>query len=264
MTRYVNETIEVKVQVVDSNYDPVTTATVNWKLYDETDVEVDSGTMSHIANGIYTETFTPDAVGEWTFEAYCANPKFRTAKVYNVEISDLLVPAPNSTDNDNERDVIGNKEDTVVYAVGTTKSITAYAKGILDQTKYATRGRVQIFGGNFDCHQAASTYTFATGFAQVVLLESVAVEAQVNFSDDAGFTGISIQTEDGAVPIITSAQGVKANLGYKKQVSWVGAIILQVTDAVQVTIIGGSATDDPSNLQILIKYRALYDGGILG
>ena len=96
MTRYVDEPIEVKVQVVDSNYDPVTTATVNWKLYDETDVEVDSGTMSHFANGMYTQTVTPDAAGEWTFEAYSANPKFRTSKVYNVEAGGVVFQDQNS------------------------------------------------------------------------------------------------------------------------------------------------------------------------
>lgn len=85
MTRYVNEDAETKVQVLDSNGNPATGATVLYKIYDEADVLFDSGSMSHIADGIFTLQWTPDAVGEWTFEAYSSNPKFRDSKVYKIE-----------------------------------------------------------------------------------------------------------------------------------------------------------------------------------
>ena len=87
MTRYVNEQIEAKIQVLDSLGNPATSATVHYNIYDYADELVDSGLMSHVANGIYTVSFTPNAVGEWTFEAYCSNPKFRDSRVYNVEYS---------------------------------------------------------------------------------------------------------------------------------------------------------------------------------
>jgi hypothetical protein len=85
MTRTVNNPIETKVQVIDSNGDPVTAATVGWKVFDEADLEFDSGSMTHFADGIYTCTWTPDAVGEWTVECYSSNPKFRKSFTYNVE-----------------------------------------------------------------------------------------------------------------------------------------------------------------------------------
>jgi hypothetical protein len=44
-----------------------------------------------------------------------------------------LLPAANSSENLNINDVAGNKTDTAVTTVGTTKSIQAYAKGILTQ-----------------------------------------------------------------------------------------------------------------------------------
>ena len=43
----------------------------------------------------------------------------------------LAVPAADATTNTDERDVIGNKTDTAVTTVGTTKSIIAYIKGLL-------------------------------------------------------------------------------------------------------------------------------------
>jgi len=85
MTRYVNEDAETKVQVLDSNGDPATGAKVLYKIYDEEDELWDDGEMAHIADGIYTQTWTPDAVGEWTFESYSFNPKFRDSKVYKIE-----------------------------------------------------------------------------------------------------------------------------------------------------------------------------------
>ena len=45
--------------------------------------------------------------------------------------SALLVPVADVTTNTNERDVIGNKTDAAVTAVGTTKSLAAYAKGLV-------------------------------------------------------------------------------------------------------------------------------------
>lgn len=46
-------------------------------------------------------------------------------------IADLAVPSADATANVLERDVIGNKTDAAVTAVGTTKSIEAYVKGLV-------------------------------------------------------------------------------------------------------------------------------------
>lgn len=54
----------------------------------------------------------------------------RTSAAVDVEGS-LVVPSADATANSYERDVIGNKTDAAVNAVGTTKSIVAYLKGLL-------------------------------------------------------------------------------------------------------------------------------------
>lgn len=49
----------------------------------------------------------------------------------------LAVPAPDATTNANERDVVGNKTDAAVTAVGTTKSIVSYVKGLISMATVA-------------------------------------------------------------------------------------------------------------------------------
>lgn len=91
MVRLVNTAIETKVQVLDSEGDPAAGATVNYIVYDEADASFATGTMSHIANGLYTAQWTPDAAGEWTFEAYSSNPKFRKSFVFWIETASAAV-----------------------------------------------------------------------------------------------------------------------------------------------------------------------------
>jgi hypothetical protein len=88
VTRYENEAIETKVQVLDSNDDPATGAVVLFRILDESDATIETGVMTHIIDGIFTYTWTPDEPGEWVFEAYSTNPKFRDSRAYWIE------PAP--------------------------------------------------------------------------------------------------------------------------------------------------------------------------
>jgi len=81
----INEAVETKVQVLDDSGDPDTGATVNYRVYDEADGQFTSGSMSHIAYGIYSVSWTPDTAGEWTFYAYCSDPKFHKTFTYFVE-----------------------------------------------------------------------------------------------------------------------------------------------------------------------------------
>ena len=85
MPRYVGKPLDAKVHVIDANGDPVTSAAVSWKVYDDEDAGFSSGTMTHFADGIYTCTWTPNAVGEWTAQCYSSNPKFRKSFTYYVE-----------------------------------------------------------------------------------------------------------------------------------------------------------------------------------
>ena len=61
MTHASGTAIESKVQVLDSDKDAVTTATVGYIVYDEADGVFQSGNMVHFANGIYSVSWTPDA-----------------------------------------------------------------------------------------------------------------------------------------------------------------------------------------------------------
>jgi hypothetical protein len=85
MTRFVGQEIETKVQVIDANSDPATGATVSWKLYDQNGELWDDGTMTHIGDGIFSFSWTPNAAGEWTAECFSSNPKFRKSFTYYVE-----------------------------------------------------------------------------------------------------------------------------------------------------------------------------------
>ena len=84
MPRYVGKPLIAKVHVVDSNGDPVTGATVSYRIYHFGEVE-ESGTMTHSENGLYQFTWVPTNYGPWTFEAYCTNPQFRKTYLYHVE-----------------------------------------------------------------------------------------------------------------------------------------------------------------------------------
>jgi len=90
MVRYINNAIESKVQLLDSSSDPAESAVVNYIVYDEADTSFDTGTMTHVDNGIYTKSWTPDAAGEWTFECYSSSPKFRKSYVYHVQLTTAI------------------------------------------------------------------------------------------------------------------------------------------------------------------------------
>ena len=85
MTRLVNREIETKVQVIDTNGDPVTGAVVSYKVLDEADVSFVTGAMTHVGDGIYSCTWEPDEEGEWTIECYSSNPKLKKSFTYHVE-----------------------------------------------------------------------------------------------------------------------------------------------------------------------------------
>jgi roadblock/LC7 domain-containing protein len=74
----------------------------------------------------------------------------------------LAVPTANDSTNAYERDVIGNKTDTAVTAVGTTASILAYIKGVLNQLVTAIAAPVAAFAtlyGNANARVVTKTST---------------------------------------------------------------------------------------------------------
>ena len=125
-------------------------------------------------------------------------------------------------------------------------------------------GRAQMFPKTMDLHNAAGIYDIATATTQAVLVESLVVSSTLDLSDDAGFTGISIQSDNATPQIfISSVTGAKANLTELAQIAWTGAWYLGVGDKIRLTIIGDTAEVNPSNLVVTVKYRAVVNGGYL-
>ena len=88
MPRPINTQIDVRVQVIDANSDPVTGATVQIKVLMPNGDDWDgSWNMIHLGDGVYASDFTPDSPGTWVAQCFSANPKFRKSFVYVVDVS---------------------------------------------------------------------------------------------------------------------------------------------------------------------------------
>lgn len=121
-----------------------------------------------------------------------------------------------------------------------------------------------LYDTTIDLHQAAGTYDIATATTGDVLIESLVISPQINVSDDATITYITVQTNTTtAQTLIDSALGAKANLTQEAQLAWTGSVLLRATDKIQFTIAGGSADADPTTCDVIIKYQVIDDGGYL-
>lgn len=83
---YHNEFIKTVVQVMDSNGEVVTSATVQYVIYGyyasgEQWVEVDSGTMSHVGNGVYSTIWRAPS-GFYYIYCFYTNPLFNKVFSY--------------------------------------------------------------------------------------------------------------------------------------------------------------------------------------
>ena len=124
-------------------------------------------------------------------------------------------------------------------------------------------GNSQVKAATVDTH-AVSPRTAATCATQEVIIDSIIFSPHDDLSDDATFTGISIETDDTNVQtFISQANGVKANLAAYSQLAWTGAIRLRVGKKITVTTYGAVTTANPSTCDVWITYHAVIDGGTL-
>lgn len=156
----------------------------------------------------------------------------------------LTVPSADVVTNTNERDVIGNKTDAAVTAVGTTKSILAYAKGLItmntvqsaDSTNNAFAG--DVVGNKTD----AAVYTpgttkslaaYAKGTIDVVE-KCVSTAAATIVSGTTQFTiaGGPIEIVDLVSICVTGNDGTASTLQWSAD----------GTDGAATTITGASAS----------------------
>jgi hypothetical protein len=164
----------------------------------------------------------------------------------------------------NFRDTIGfARESAATGAVSAAKSLLAYVKQLVTQMLTGA-GVVQIAATTEDLQQAAAAYDLFTGTTQDVVVERLVFRLpDVDVSDDATITSISIQTDD-ATPqvLISSALGAKANLTAEAQLYWTGCVLLKAGKKIQLTIAGGAA-DAPTVSDVVAEYRAVIGGGYL-
>jgi hypothetical protein len=143
-------------------------------------------------------------------------------------------------------------------------ALLSYAITLIDDLEAIVKLQTVVAVTTIDLHQAAANYTLFTGTTQHVVLENILIRLpNVNVSDDAAITSISIQTNDTtAQTFISSVQGAKANLTANAQLSWSGQCMIDVGALIQLTIAGGTA-DATTTCDVIAIYRAAVAGGTL-
>lgn len=156
-----------------------------------------------------------------------------------------------------------HKDDSFTYD-NTTDSLEAISDKVSLIPVSTASGVLQLAATTEDLQQAASTYDLFTGTTQAVVVEKVVLAVpNVDVSDDATITYITIQTDHSTPQVIfNSTSGAKANLTAEAQLSWTGAIYLPAGKKIQLTIAGGAA-DAPTVCNITAQYRAVVAGGTL-
>ncbi len=158
-------------------YGRASTAVVNFVTLASVDVQVrgtlyNSGVTSGAKNVVDTVTGTTYMVD--VFDA-AAGQRYSggSGAAPGLGGGTLAVPTADSTANVLERDVIGNKTDALIDVVGTDKSLTAYAKGIL---------------ANLSGAAGVATYPAAAAYASGVSIAEVLAYVQDGVRRGTGTT----------------------------------------------------------------------------
>lgn len=127
-------------------------------------------------------------------------------------------------------------------------------------------GQSQLVATTIDLQQAAASYDLFTGTGQDVVTEGLIFRLpNVDVSDDATITSISIQSDD-VTPstFLSTAAGVKSNLTAEAQLAANinNGILIKVGTKIQLTIAGG-ASDDATICDVIAHYRSVVSGGTL-
>lgn len=131
-----------------------------------------------------------------------------------------------------------------------------------EELRYATA----VENTTIDLSLPNGTYCLFVGMGQTVLVESLVVKIpeDVDVSDDANITSISVQTDDATTyELISSTTGAKANLTAGKQLVWTGAFLLLVGSKIKLTIAGAKGADESTVCVVTAKYRETAAGGYL-
>jgi hypothetical protein len=118
-----------------------------------------------------------------------------------------------------------------------------------------SRVQLMTFATTIDLAQAADDYDLAEAVDGDCLLQALVFRMpDVDASDDATLTAISIQTDDSTpYELISAATGAVANLDPEAQLVWAGTVLLAEGQKVQLTISGGAA-DAATVCKVVIRY----------
>lgn len=119
--------------------------------------------------------------------------------------------------------------------------------------------------GTVDLHNAAANYDLFTATGGSVYVEYFTLTLpNKDLTDDAALTGITVQTDTTTVIVlIASAAGLKAQLTNSKVFTYATPFALPVGKKIQLTIVGGTATDDPTTCITSCRYRGINPAGYL-
>ena len=122
-----------------------------------------------------------------------------------------------------------------------------------------------ILAGTIDLHQGAASYDLFTATGGTVYVQKFTLTLpNKDLTDDAALTGITVQTNQTTpVVLIASAAGLKAQLSNNKVFTYATPFALEVTKKIQLTIVGGTATDDPTTCITSVKYQAITPAGYM-
>jgi len=112
-------------------------------------------------------------------------------------------------------------------------------------------------------NQAANTYDVMTATAQALFIDAVIVSVPDDLHSVAGFTGITLQTDDGTpIEILSAAAGAKALLTGNFYSVFRGPRVTAATKKVQLTITGATAGAGKV-ADVTVLWRPLVAGGYM-
>jgi hypothetical protein len=110
-------------------------------------------------------------------------------------------------------------------------------------------------------NQAAAVYDVMTATTQNLFIDAVVAHVPDDLSAVATFTGISVQTDDGApIVLLSNTAGAKANLTGNFYAVYRGPSVTVATKKVQLTIAGATAGAGKV-ADITVLWRPLVAGG---
>lgn len=164
----------------------------------------------------------------------------------------------------------GLSTDTKPTSVPIGSTFWAYDTNILFKTYDGTNWepfdiKSIVLAGTIDLHNAAASYDLFVATGGTVYVQKFTLTLpNKDLTDDAALTGITVQTDTATVIVLlASAAGLKANLAANTVFSYSTPFALPVGKKIQLTIVGGTATDDPTTCITSVKYQAVTPAAYL-